>query len=60
MSDNISGIKNINPAYPVKPTQPSERDSRSGKRRKDPPKRDLPNETDAGDPDDKPTIDEYV
>ena len=60
MSDNISGVKIINPTYPVKPTQPSERDSRSGKRRKDPPRQESPDEKNINDADDKPTIDEYI
>jgi len=34
MSDPLSGITNISPAYPVKPVQPSKEDRRSGRRRK--------------------------
>ncbi len=60
MSDSISGVKIINPAYPVRPTLPPERDSRSGKRRKDPPRQEPTHENDADDDDDKPTIDEYI
>ena len=60
MSDGISGVKNINPGYPVKPVTPSQRDRESGKRKKDPPKPDINTDTDADDDTDKPVIDEYV
>ena len=56
MSDNISGIKNIKPSYPVKPVTPSQRDRESGKRKKDPP----PPDRGTDDDDDKPAIDEYI
>lgn len=34
MSDPLSGITNIRPAYPVRPLQPSQDDRQSGQRRK--------------------------
>ena len=57
MSDPISGIKNVNPTYPVKPVQPAERDRESGKRKKDAPR---PESTDNESTEDKPVIDEYI
>ena len=57
MSDGISGIKNIKPTYPVKPVQPSNKDRESGNKREDSP---PPKANETEDPDDKPTIDEYI
>ena len=57
MADNISGIKNITPSYPVKPVQPSPRDRESGKRRKEPVHPEVPEDDDTTD---KPVIDEYI
>ena len=57
MSDGISGIKIINPTYPVKPVQPSNKDRESGKKRKDSPQ---PKVNEPEEPNDKPTIDEYI
>lgn len=37
MSDPLSGITNIRPAYPVRPLQPSQDDRQSGQRRKPSP-----------------------
>lgn len=59
MADNISGIKPVPPAYPVKRPQPPARDRESGNRKKDPP---APQRTPTRDDDDedKPVIDEYI
>jgi hypothetical protein len=62
MSDFISSIKHITPAYPVKPVQPAQKDRQTDRRQK--PKYDPPDhDRDNGDHDDderKPTIDEHV
>ena len=64
MSDFMTGIKRIGPAYPVKPVQPSQKDRKSGKRRKKSyhPHEDANNdvETGAGSDKRKPTIDEHI
>ncbi len=57
VSDSISGIKNIKPAYPLKPVAPTPRDRESGKRKKNPPTPDAGKKNDGGD---KPVIDEYI
>lgn len=58
MSDNISGIKQVPPAYPVKKPQPPARDRESGNRKKDPPE--PRRQTDPDDDEDKHVIDEYI
>lgn len=62
MSDSIPGIKNVPPTYPVKPTQPGAKDRKSGERKRERPK-EKPRRKESeqpSDPDDRPTIDEYV
>lgn len=67
MSDFISGIKSVPPAYPVKPVQPSSKDRGAEKREKDKSKSDSETDgrkedgqRDDGDRGDNPAIDEYV
>lgn len=59
VADFVSGIKNIGPAYPVRPVVPAQKDRKTGQRRNE---RQEPEEDDAekddGNP--KPTIDEHV
>jgi len=58
MSDFISSINYIGPAYPVKPVQPSKKDRENSNRRKQRERPDLDKpEDDSGD---SPTIDEHV
>ena len=57
MADGISRIKDIVPAYPVKPAQPSKRDRESGSRATNPPK---PKAGPENEDDDNPIIDEYI
>ena len=57
MSDLVSGIKNITPAYPLKPVQPAQKDREAGNRKK--PPRDRKEKHDKDD-DKKTTIDEHV
>ncbi len=59
MSDFISGIKNINPRFPLKPVHPSREDRKSGKRQKDSPPPESETD-DENDDDDNSTIDEYI
>ena len=64
MSDLISKITNIPPAYPVKPVLPSKEDRRSGRRRnhspKHPPKDDSVEDSDLDEKNKRSTIDEYI
>lgn len=57
MADNISGIRHIGPAYPVRPMQPSNKDREPGERQK---KEQPKPQSDEHHDDDKPTIDEHV
>ena len=57
MSDLISGIPKVGPAYPIKPVQPAQKDREPGKRHKK--ERNKP-KTDERNDDDKRTIDEHV
>jgi len=57
MADIGSGVKKIGPSYPVKPVQPSQRDRKSGQRKKKPAS-DKRRSGDDGDR--KSTIDEYI
>ena len=62
MSDPISSIKYIPPTYPVKPTQPAQKDRQTDRRKKpkyEPPEREN-HDPDDHDEDYKPTIDEHV
>ncbi len=61
MADFVSGIKNITPTYPVRPTQPAQKDREPGGQRKK--RRDSGTDEynpDGHDHNDKPTIDEHV
>ncbi len=63
MPDSISGIKYINPTYPVKPVQPARKDRETDRRKK--PNYDAPDQgeddrNDDLDGDRRPTIDEHV
>lgn len=65
MADYFSGIKPITPTYPVKPTQPANKEREPGgrdKKRRESDQSPKPNEDNHGNdsPDDKPTIDEHV
>jgi len=60
MSDNISGIKIVNPSYPVRPVQPSNADENSDNRREKKPPKQSDNDSEPDDAENKPTIDEYV
>lgn len=57
MSEYISGIPKVGPAYPIKPAQPAQKDREPGKRHKK--ERNKP-KTDERHGDDKRTIDEHV
>lgn len=61
MADSVSGIKPVTTTYPVKPTQPTQRDRETDSQRK---KRRQPDDDkrnpDEHDSDGKPTIDEHV
>jgi len=57
MSDPLSDIKMIRPAYPVKPTQPLNKDRKSGKRHSNRP---TPDKKDPENDDEQSKIDEYV
>lgn len=62
MSDFISSIKYITPTYPVKPTQPAQKDRQTDRRKKpkyEPPDHDGQEHNDRDD-EHKPTIDEHV
>lgn len=69
-ADPVSGVRNVPPAFPVKPVQPGPEERRSGQRRKNPPDKDSsrdqqkrkPNAEPKLDPDDdnSQSIDEYV
>ncbi len=56
MSDLFGGIKQIGPAYPIKPVRPAQKDREPGKRQRKPEER----PPDDKDDDDKPLIDEHV
>ena len=56
MADNISGIRHVPPAYPVKPVPRPAREQDTNKRRKPP----QPKEPDDDEDDDKPVIDEHM
>ncbi len=58
MTDIISGVRHIGPAYPVKPVQPAQKDREPGERHKQDPQK-KPKSDERPD-DDKPTIDEHV
>lgn len=61
MGENIPGVNNVPPRYPVKPAQPSSRDRPAGKRKTERPPPDADDETGRDDDDDdKHLIDEYV
>ena len=64
MSDQISGIKNVPPTYPVKPVRAGVKDRKSGQRKKPipQPEDELSDDDkdDHGRPDGHPSIDEYV
>jgi len=63
MADFISGIRNITPAYPVKPVQPAHKDRETGRRKKPKDERHDANDEEKHDDEDgerKPTIDEHV
>jgi hypothetical protein len=64
MTDPLSRISNIQPAYPVKPVQPAKEDRRSGRRRnpspKDKPQNDSGEGPDTDEDGKRSTIDEYI
>jgi hypothetical protein len=67
MGENIPGLNNVVPSYPLKPAQPSRRDRRSGKRKSGRPPPDAARDVDdrADDravdrDDDEHLIDEYI
>jgi len=60
VADFISGVKNTNPTFPVKPVQPTRRDRKSGTRNKQPSKQEQETDGDTTDDEQKPTIDEYI
>ena len=66
MSDLFSGIRQIGPAYPVKPLLPPQKDRKPGERHKDnrrKPEAEERHDDDHNDDqndDHKPTIDEHV
>ncbi len=64
MSDPISRTTTIQPAYPVKPVQPSQEDRRSGRRRNPAPERkpeaNSDEDSDVDEKDKRSTIDEYI
>lgn len=69
-ADPVSGVKNVPPAYPVRPVQPGPQERRSGQRQKGPNKDEmasekrrntpLPDRADDADEDSASSIDEYV
>lgn len=64
MADYFSGIKPITPTYPVRPTQPANKDREPGgrKKKREPEQPPKTSEDSSGNDslDDKPTIDEHV
>jgi len=66
MADYFSGIKPITPTYPVRPGQPANKDSETGKRKKKEEEEEEQLRRSGDDPgadrdyDDKPAIDEHV
>lgn len=64
MADNsISGAYRILPTYPVKPSQPTDKDREQEQRQRkpdEPPDTDNENSAESDRDDDKPVIDEYV
>ena len=60
MTDFSSGIKNIPPAYPLKPVQPVRKEREPGRRKKPSDKRPDDGENEPPDAEQKPIIDEHV
>ena len=60
MSDSVSGIKNVPPTYPVRPTQPAQKDREPSQQRKKRRQPDTEPRDSDDDSHDKPTIDEHV
>ena len=62
MSDSISRIPNITPAYPVRPAQPVHPDKHEGEKKKQqqPAQEERPSNVDDADPENPTIIDELV
>jgi hypothetical protein len=60
VADFVSGVKNIGPAFPVKPVQPSSRDRKSGTRQKKPSEQEQEPDGETTTDEQKSTIDEYI
>ena len=60
MPEYFSGIRQIGPTYPIKPSQPTQKDREPGKRRRDKEPPEQTNHDQDEDSNDKPTIDEHV
>lgn len=62
MSDLVSGIKQIGPAYPVRPAQPSQKDREPGQRNNKRQRPGKESDSDAAVADDESprTIDEHI